>query len=87
MATSVSTPGPHDPDQPDQATEKATLHIRTEQADITVNAQGASAGMLTLGVIGPSATILIGHYAGLPVWAIAIISVLQLVAFITRRGT
>ena len=87
MATSgISPVNPVNPDDPEQPTERATLNIRSKPVDLTVSAQGAATRTLTLGVIGPVGTIAVGHYAGLPGWAIVLICALQIVAVIAHRG-
>jgi hypothetical protein len=40
---------------------------------------------MVLGVIGPAAVILTGHLAGLPVWATALVCIVQVVAAVARR--
>jgi hypothetical protein len=87
VSRNITPVPPGNPDEPEQPTERATLNIRTKPVDLTVSAQGAATRTLTLGVIGPVGTIVAGHYAGLPVWAIVVICVLQIVAIIAHRGT
>lgn len=72
-------------DQSEVPTERATLQITTSPPGIALRAEGASTRILALGVIGPAATTAVGHFAGLPVWAITIICVLQIVAAVVRR--
>jgi hypothetical protein len=73
------------PEPPERPTELATLNISSSPVSITVSAQGTSAKLLTLGVIGPLGTIAVGHFAGLPVWLIASICALQIAAAMVHR--
>jgi len=80
----TSVPG-DDQGQSEGPTERATLQIRTSPFDVRVSAQGAAAGSLALGVIGPAGTIVAGHFVGFPVWAVIVIAVLQILAAAAPR--
>jgi hypothetical protein len=54
----------------------AYLHIEADPVNVEVSARGP----LALGIVGPAATVAVGHLAGFPVWAILTICALQIVA-------
>jgi hypothetical protein len=72
-------------EQAEDPTESATLQIRTSPPGIALRAEGAVTRIMVLGVIGPAAVILARHLASLPVWATALVCVLQVVAAVARR--
>jgi hypothetical protein len=59
----------------------ARLRIKTDPVNIEVSAHGP----LALGVVGPAATIAVGHLADFPVWATLAICVLQVAAAVVMR--
>jgi hypothetical protein len=75
-----------DTDESEAATEQATLQIESHLVDVTVSSQGTTATVLTLGVIGPAATIIVGHLVGLPGWLVAVVCLLQIAAAVICRG-
>jgi hypothetical protein len=85
MRSDPSTLASSSPEPPEQPTELATLNIRSNPASVTVSAQGGSTKTLVLGVIGPASTIAVGHFAGLPVWAIIVICALQVAAAVVTH--
>jgi hypothetical protein len=86
MAREIVTSDPGgDQEQSEEPTDRATLQIRTSPLDIKVSTQGAAARSLALGVIGPAITIMAGHFARFPVWAVIVIAALQVLAAALRR--
>lgn len=73
-------------EQPEAPTELAALQIRVSSFDLNVSARGTTACRMALGVIGPAVTIMVGHLAGFPVWAVILLAALQVLAAALYRG-
>jgi hypothetical protein len=74
---------PTDPERKDfpEPTEDASLRIKTVPVKIEVSAHGP----LAVAIVGPAATIAVGHLADFPVWAVLVICALQIVAAVVMR--
>ena len=73
-----------DPDRQEhieRPTDRASLEIDSKPVKIKMDTHGP----LGLGIVGPAATIGVGHLAGLPTWAIVAISAGQVAAAVVTR--
>lgn len=70
---------------PEEDTEEPSESAMLRVKSVPVNLELSAHGPLALAIVGPAATMSVGHLADFPVWAILAICVLQILAAAVMR--
>lgn len=73
--------GPDPEEDVEEPSESARLLVKS----VPVNFEVSAHGPLALAIVGPAATMSVGHLADVPVWAILAICALQILAAVVMR--